>query len=230
MGRTHETNMHMSIADHEPDRALVALAQRGDHDALVGIMRRHNRRLFRTAHAILRNEADAEDAVQESYIRAFGALHQLDEPEHLSTWLTRIVVNESLRRQSRRVRQEESAEDHDMPELAAPAWTDPEAMAARAEIRRLVELAVNRLPDKLRTVFMLRAVEEFSVEETASLLSIPEDTVKTRLFRAREALKRALTQQLSAVLSDTFPFAGARCDRMVANVMNRLRSPEPAGP
>jgi RNA polymerase sigma-70 factor, ECF subfamily len=222
--------MQLSIDEHESDSALVALARRGDPDAVVGIMRRHNRRLFRTAHAILRNEADAEDAVQDAYIRAFGAIATLDEPEHLSTWLTRIVVNESLRRQSRRNRQEESAEDHDMPEQAAPSWTDPEAMTARAEIRRLIELAVNRLPDKLRTVFMLRAVEEFSVEETASLLGIPQDTVKTRLFRAREALKQALTQQLRSVLSDAFPFAGARCDRMVANVLSRLGPKQQAGP
>src|SRR5262245_18060363 len=104
--------MHVSIAEHEPDSALVALAQRGDRDAVEGIMRRHNRRLFRSAHAILRNEADAEDAMQDVYIRAFGALYRLDEPEHLGTWLTRIVVNESLRRRERRLRQEDSTEDH----------------------------------------------------------------------------------------------------------------------
>jgi RNA polymerase sigma-70 factor (ECF subfamily) len=221
--------MHTTVSEAESDRALVAQAQTGDHDAVVGIMRRHNRRLFRTAHAILRNEADAEDAVQDAYIRAFGAIDDLGEPEHLATWLTRIVVNESLRRQSRRHRQEELPEDT-APETAAPAWNNPEAMTARADIRRLIEGAVNRLPDKLRTVFMLRAVEEFSVEETAALLGIPADTVKTRLFRARDALKHALTRQLSAVLSDTFPFDGARCDRMVANVLSRLRLTQQAGP
>ncbi len=221
--------MHATVSESDTDSALVALAQSGDHDAVVGIMRRHNRRLFRTAHAILRNEADAEDAVQDAYIRAFGALDNLGEPEHLATWLTRIVVNESLRRQSRRHRQEELPEDA-APDTAAPAWNNPDALTARAEIRRMIEAAVNRLPDKLRTVFMLRAVEEFSVEETASLLGIPPDTVKTRLFRARDALKQALTRQLSSVLSDTFPFAGARCDRMIAQVLSRLRLKQPAGP
>jgi RNA polymerase sigma-70 factor, ECF subfamily len=221
--------MHATVNEPDTDRALVALAQTGDRDAVIGIMRRHNRRLFRTAHAILRNEADAEDAVQDAYIRAFGALDNLEEPAHLATWLTRIVVNESLRYQSRRPQHEELPDD-EAADIAAPAWNNPEAITARDEIRRLIESAVNRLPDKLRTVFMLRAVEEFSVEETASLLGIPQDTVKTRLFRARESLRQALTRQLSAVLSDTFPFDGARCDRMIANVLSRLRLQQSAGP
>lgn len=203
------------------EAALVAAAQGGDSAAFETIMRRHNRAMFRTARAILQNEADAEDVVQEAYLKAFLHLDGFAGASRLSTWLVKIAVNEALARLRRRMpggEPEDLAEDR----MQTSADSSPEAAAAQGEIRRLLETAIDALPQAQRTVFMLRTVEEFSTEDTASCLGIPPETVKTRLHRARQALRRRLQHRVAAALTDTFPFAGQRCDRVVAAVLSRL--------
>lgn len=209
------------------DADLVAAARGGDAAAFEAIMRLHNRQMFRTARAILQNEADAEEVVQEAYLKAFLHLDGFAGASRLSTWLVKIAVNEALARLRRRM--PDGAPVHPAPELAAEnsmtPESSPEAAAAQSEIRRLLEAAIDALPQAQRTVFMLRAVEEFSTEDTASCLGIPAETVKTRLHRAKQQLRRRLQHRVAASLGETFPFAGARCDRVVAAVLRRIEGP-----
>lgn len=207
----------------EDETVLLAAARRGDSAAFETIMRRHNRQMFRTARAILQNEADAEEVVQEAYLKAFLHLGSFAGASRLSTWLVKIAVNEALGRLRRRMpgRAAEELAEESMQERPS-AESSPEAAAAQGEIRRLLEAAIDALPQAQRTVFVLRAVEEFSTEDTAACLGIPQETVKTRLHRARQALRRRLQHRVAAALTDTFPFAGTRCDRVVAAVLSRL--------
>jgi RNA polymerase sigma-70 factor (ECF subfamily) len=194
-------------------------------------MRRHNRTLFRTARAILRDDAEAEDALQEGYLQAYRALPDFRGESRLSTWLVRIVANEALmrlRRQTRRaqiVPMQSADATPGLEDLSDNAMDNqrPEPSAERAEVRRLLESQIDALPDAYRTVFMLRAVEELSVEETAAVLQIPEATVRTRFFRARSLLREALAQKIDLAYADAFAFAGERCDRIVAAVLARLQ-------
>lgn len=213
------------------DVALVAAVLAGDTGAFEVLMRRYNRVLFRTARAILHHDADAEEAVQEAYLKAYLNLGNFAGDARLSTWLVKIAVNESLGRLRRRMpggALDERAEwkmTADVP-AAAPS---PEAAAAHSELRSLLEAAIDALPQAQRTVFMLRAVEEFTTEDTAECLGIPPDTVKTRLHRAKRQLRRSLQRRADSALCDTFPFAGARCDRIVARVLLRLGLMPPGG-
>lgn len=209
---------------------LVGRARAGDGQAFREIMRRNNRRLYRVARSVLRNDAEAEDAVQEAYTRAFGHFQEFQATAALSTWLTRIVLNEALGRLRRRRATCDVAELDSLPEnggnvVAFPLIAEtenPEAAAARAQIRRLLERAVDELPEPFRVVFVMRALEDISVEETASQLGVKPETVKTRLHRARRLLRKALDQKLASALTDTFPFDGERCARIADRVMNRL--------
>lgn len=230
---------HSKSGGHS-EAALIATAQAGDAAAFEAIMRAHNRLLFRTARAILRNEADAEDIVQETYLKAFLNLERFAGESRIGTWLVKIAVNEALGRLRRRMPAApakaitESQMSPDMgphiPALTVSAAASPEAAAAQGEIRRLLEEAIDALPQAQRTVFVLRAIEEFSTDDTAECLGIPADTVKTRLHRARLQLRRSLQRSAAAALADTFPFAGARCDRIVAGVLARLDLPPPKKP
>lgn len=210
------------------------IAQRiaaGDRDELRRLMRRYNQRLYRTARSILRDDAEAEDAVQEAYILAYQSISQFRGGAKLSTWLVRIVVNEALGRLRRRSRRaelirldgttEEIGED---PELNMSDVTqEPERAAMRAETRRLLESKIDQLPDAFRTVFVLRAVEDMSVDEAAACLGIPPATVRTRYFRAKGLLREALAREIDFNLEHAFSFAGDRCDRIVAGVLDRLK-------
>jgi RNA polymerase sigma-70 factor (ECF subfamily) len=209
--------------------------QIGCHDeaAFETLMRRHNGALFRVARAILHNDADAEDALQEAYLAAFRHLDQFRGQSKVSTWLTRIVINQALgRRRSRRRDQvivafgERSADDRSAEgrEAMDPAAESPESAAVRVDMRRLLERRIDELPIAFRTVFMLREVSELSAEETATCLSIPEATVRTRLFRARGLLRESLARDLDLATGDVFRFAGERCDRVVAGVLTRWRA------
>jgi RNA polymerase sigma-70 factor (ECF subfamily) len=218
-------------ADDTPDDdvALVDRARACDRRAFEAIMRRHNQRLFRVARAILKDDHEAEDAVQEAYVSAFQGIAGFEGRSRLSTWLVRIVVNEALGRRRHQLVMAPTSEINDMAgdgtrELFGllSVAEDPEKAAARADIRRLLEAAIDALPEIFRTVFVLRAVEMLSVEETASSLGIPEATVKTRFHRARRQLRLHLEDRLGSALAGTFPFAGARCDRIVAAVLARL--------
>ena len=212
------------------DAALARAVEAGDRQAFEQMMRHHNRALFRTARAILKDDGEAEDAVQEAYLQAYRSIAKFRGEARLSTWLVRIVANEAfgrLRRHARRAAivpihvDDDTA--HDVrTESEAPAMDRPDNAALRSEMRHLLENRIDALPDAYRTVFMLRAVEELSVEETAASLGIPESTVRTRFFRARSLLREALAQDVDRAYGDAFGFAGERCDRIVTNVLARI--------
>jgi len=213
------------------DGALVELACRHDGAAFRQIMQRHNRRLFRVARSVLGNDSEAEDVVQEAYMRAFSHLGGFRREARLSTWLTRIVLNEALGRLRQRRPLVDLASIDAISEQGRDRITmlpsafrdgDPEAAAARAEVRRLVERAVDQLPEAFRMVFVLRDMEDMSIEETAAHLGLRPETVKTRLHRARRLLRQSLEQSLSSALDDIFPCAGALCERISGAVMERL--------
>lgn len=206
------------------DTALAGRAAAGDATAFELIMRRHNRMMFRAARAILRDDGEAEDAVQEAYVRAYRALAGFRGEARLSTWLTRIAVNEALGR--RRQRRESPLADVPPDDVAA-AWpqgspTTPEEASMRKELGEVLEAAVDRLPESYRTVLMLRAVEGLSERDTADILGIAVPLVKVRLFRARRLLRRTLESRFESGLGEVFAFDGARCDRIVAAVRARL--------
>jgi len=211
---------------------LAARAAHGDDAAFEALMRRYNRMLFRTARAILRDDAEAEDALQEAYLQAYRALGSFRGDAELSTWLARIVANEALQRLRKHARRAEivplqPAADAELEQVSdTERDRAPEVGAARAEMRRLLETQIDALPDAYRAVFMLRAVEELSVEETAAVLELPPATVRTRLFRARSMLREALAQKIDLACEDAFSFAGERCDRVVARVLARLNQPK----
>lgn len=223
--------------DALPDAELVGLARQGNGSAFRAIMQRHNRRLYRVARSVLQDDSEAEDVVQEAYVRAFGALSDFRGDSSLSTWLTRIALNEALGRRRRRrpvvdlaALETQGARDQArvVPFPGTEAESDPERAAARQEIRRLLERAIDDLPGPFRVVFVMRAIEEMSVAETASYLGLREETVKTRLHRARRLLRRALDERLASALEGTFPFAGARCARITQRVLVRLALGTPA--
>ena len=219
--------------------ALLARACTGDARAFEGLMRRHNRLLFRTARSVLRNDAESEDAVQEAYFKAWRALPSFRREAKLSTWLVRIVMNEALGRLRRagahvvpinaaaEVADQEVAEETQ--DAAAAQLHDPEHTAFRGELRAIVETHIDKLPEQFRTVFMLRAVEEMNVEEVAEALHVPAATVRTRFFRARALLRTALERELDFAIDDAFAFDGARCDRVVAAVLRRIAQAAPTG-
>jgi RNA polymerase sigma-70 factor (ECF subfamily) len=201
---------------------LIARIRAGDARAMETVMRKHNRTLYRTARAILRNDAEAEEAVQDAYLKGFRTLDRFRQESKLSTWLVRIVANEALMRRRRRTGENAAVIPITGTEDPMESGEGPERAAERGELRRLLERRIDRLPDDYRVVFMLRALEEWSVEETAAALGIPEPTVRTRFFRARALLRNALAQEIDLSLEDAFGFDGERCDRTVAAVLSRL--------
>ncbi|MFC3717478.1 RNA polymerase sigma factor [Luteimonas soli] len=213
-----------------PDAELVALAQRGQRGAFRELMQRCNQRLFRVARAVVRDDAEAEDVVQEAYTHAFAALSTFRGESSLSTWLTRIVLNEANGRLRRRrpsvdIATFEATPQEDSRVVSFPnrfGNEDPAAAAARAQIRGLIEHAIDDLPDAFRIVFIMREVEGCSVDETATTLGVRPETVKTRLHRARRLLRGTLQDSLAATLGEAFPFLGPRCARMTEAVLARL--------
>jgi RNA polymerase sigma-70 factor (ECF subfamily) len=200
------------------DEALVGRVLAGDLRALEALMRRYNRTLYRTARAILRDDAEAEDAVQEAYLRAYRALETFRGESKFSTWLIRIAANEAL------MRRRKNAGAANVVPLEAAAELQAREERGDHMLRRLLERRIDALPDDYRAVFVLRALEELSVEETAAALGIPEATVRTRFFRARGLLRESLAQEVDRGMEDAFGFAGARCDRTVAKVLDRIRA------
>lgn len=212
------------------DAALIGRARGGDAAAFTTIMRRHNRLLFRTARGLVSDDAQAQDVVQETYLRAFVRLDGFRGDAALSTWLARIAINTAIdlqRRQGRWVSLDDDAAPDDagleaaMPERARREA--PDAAAERSELRRFLQAAIDHLPPIYRSVFMLRAVEELSVEETALALGVSHEVVKTRFSRARVMLRETLGAQIEADAPQAYPFAGARCDAVVAHVLAELR-------
>jgi RNA polymerase sigma-70 factor (ECF subfamily) len=214
------------------EQDLVARARRGDTAAIRTIVRQNNRRLFRVARSILKDDWEAEDAVQEAYVRAFAHLDEFEERSKLSTWLTRIVANESLGRLRRR--RPAFVDLADLENVAATeegnvvpfplnaSQPDPERAMAQSEINSMLEKAIDALPEAFRIVLVARVIEEMSIEETAELYGLKPETVKTRLHRARALLREDLEQKFGPLLTQTFPFDGARCERMADRVIERL--------
>lgn len=207
----------------------VERAQRGEPDVLADIMRQHNRRMFRIARAILRNDAEAEDIVQDAFVKAFTELGSLREPSSAAAWLAKITANLAisrvrlLKRRGRVVLADGELEDR--PDDMEADQHTPERLTAMGDVRRLLEKAIDRLPDGFREVFMLRVVEHMSVEETATTLGVLAATVKSRLHRAKAMLRSDLEEHLTAVSLTAFPFGGARCRRLTDAVLTRLNLP-----
>jgi len=219
------------------DADLVRMAVQRDEGAFRIIMQRHNRRLYRCARSIVRDDNEAEDIVQEAYVNAFSNLASFRGDAGLATWLTRITLNEALARVRRRRPTVElaalDAVERDrvqiIPFPLMAMNTDPERTAAQREIRCLIERAIDDLPEPFRVVFVMREIEDLSVEETADFLGLRQATVKTRLHRARRLLRKALDTQLATTLTEAFPFDGMRCARMTEVILQRLGlSPSPA--
>ncbi|NEX59485.1 RNA polymerase sigma factor [Noviherbaspirillum galbum] len=213
------------------DEELVERIVAGDQSAFALLMRRFNRPLYRAARSIVKDDVEAEDVLQEAYLLAHRRLHAFRGEARLLTWLTRIVVNEAMARQRKAARRariipidgsvdDVSAEPGTAMEIDYP--DNPEASVMRAEARQLLERKIDQLPEAFRTVFVLRVVEDMSVEEVGAALGIPEATVRSRHFRARSMLRESLSREFDHVLEDAFNFDGARCDRIVAGTLERL--------
>lgn len=217
------------------DAKLASLAAAGHAGAFRLIMTRHNRQLFRLARGVLLDDAEAEDVVQETYTRAAANLVHFRGEARLSTWLTRIALNEALGRLRRRrpvvaVEAIEAAQPPAGQVIYFPGVTsipDPETAAAVAQIRRMIEAAIDALPEKFRLVLVMRDVEGMSTEDTAQCLDLRVETVKTRLFRARQLLRKSMSQTLAATLVGSFPFDGERCGRFTERVLEQLGYREP---
>ena len=211
------------------DAGLVQRARDREEAAIRTLMQANNRRLFRLARGILRNDAEAEDVVQETWVRAFTHLDSFRGDSSFATWLSRIAMNEALGR-LRRARP--SVEWTTLPPGTleaqiiqfpnSSASEDPEKSMAQREIRHVVEHAIDELPEAFRIVFITRVIEGMNVEETAELLDLKPETVKTRLHRARNMLKENVERKIGPVVMEAFPFAGRRCERLTEAVLKRL--------
>ncbi|MFA7593399.1 MAG: RNA polymerase sigma factor [Thiohalobacteraceae bacterium] len=219
-------------ADVPDDATLVAQVRGGDLHAFELLMRRHNRRMFRTARSVVRDADEAEDIVQEAYVRAWLRLAELTRPAGFAAWVARITVNEAYMR-LRRSRRLTLVGDEEQLEMAtsddgARSTPGPEQLAGRAQLRGLIEAAIDALPQPFRSVFVLRMVEQLDTAETAYCLDLPPATVKTRLHRARLLLQRQLAEVVDTAAADAFEFGGTHCDRVVAQVLARIRGePQP---
>ena len=221
------SNAAVQLAPAEQsDEQIVQQVLDGNTALFELIMRRHNERLYRAARAITRDEREAEDVMQQAYVNAFSNLRQFKGHAQFVTWLTRIAINEALARVRSRGRYAPLDEDASNVEKFMPwhSTPDPERQAFSGELRDLLEWAIDTLPDGAREVFVLRDVEGLSTAETAASLGVSEDVVKTRLSRARGALRRALLARAGASASEAFRFQRPRCDRIVAHVLARISS------
>jgi RNA polymerase sigma-70 factor, ECF subfamily len=208
------------------DEEVVARVRSGDTALFEILMRRYNQRLYRVARGIVRDTADAEDVVQQAYMNAYLHLHQFAGRARFPTWLTRIAINEALARARRSdwVQQFDWDDEtgRDAVDDIASVAPDPEREAGNGELRRALESAIDELPPIYRSVFVMREVEQLTTIETAECLGLTEEVVKVRLFRARERLRHALDAAFGLATCEAFGFDGARCDRIVNAVMERL--------
>jgi len=198
------------------DEALVAKVLAGQAQLYEILIRRHNRRLYRAIRAVLRNDAEVDDVMQDAYVNAFTHLSQFRGGARFSTWLTRIAVYEAFARLRKAKRFTQTSGEEEEMEAVQPT---PEDAASGRELRHVLERAIDALPENFRTVFVLRAVEEMSTSETAEVLDLPDDTVKTRLHRARSMLQKSLLERAEG---EVYEFHLSRCDRVVDVVFQRL--------
>jgi len=212
---------------HLTDDEVVERVLGGDTALFEIIIRRYNQLLYRVSYSILRNDTEAEDVMQDTYVRAYEHLDQFAGKAQFRTWLTRIAVHEALARlqRSKRYQDMNSPDDNfdgDVMDHFPASGQSPEQSAASSELRNLLERAIESLPDLYRSVFMLRDVEQMSIEEVARILDLSDSTVKVRLHRARRALRKAVLASTGQQLAGSFPFDAVRCDRIVAGVFQRI--------
>jgi len=224
------------LDDDDDDLQLARRVASGDIAAFERVLRRFNRSLYRVARAIVKDDAEAEDVLQDAMLRAYRSMSTFRGDARLSTWLVRIVANEALGRLRQRSRRGAVVPLHpDAPDVAEfdisadaaqseplSVRRDPEREAMRVEMRRLLESRIDALPDAFRVVFVLRALEDLNVDETAQCLGIPPATVRTRFFRAKNLLREALSLEIDRAYEDAFEFGGHRCDRITAAVLARI--------
>lgn len=212
------------------DEEVVARVLAGETALFEILMRRYNQRLYRVARVILRDDGEAEDVMQDAYVRAYQHLNQFAGKAAFSTWLTRIAIHEALARKRRRGRMEELdafPANGDVMSILKSSAPTPETGAAQAEMRRILEEAVDRLPEAYRTVVVLREVEEMSVAETAESLGVTDAVVKTRLHRAHAMLRKQLYDRTRGGAANLYQFHAVRCDRVVKAVFDRIREKQP---
>ena len=212
-----------------PDAEIVKRVRAGERALFEILLRRHNQRLYRAARAVLKDENEVEDVMQQAYINAFTHLHQFEERSQFATWLTRITLNEAFGRRRKmrsesmaRVQWEFDENPGELMETITSPQPDPERQAYAGELHRLLEEAVDALPETYRTVFMLRDIEGLSTSETGEGLGLGEEAVKTRLHRARVMIRRAVTARVGEVAAGAFLFHAPRCDRVVASVLAEI--------
>jgi RNA polymerase sigma-70 factor (ECF subfamily) len=216
-----------SLPSTLPDSEIVRRVRAGDRALFEVLMRRHNQRVYRAARAVIKDETEVEDVMQQAYVNAFTHLHQFEERSEFSTWLTRIVLNEAFARRhklqsSASIRASVDDDRGAVMETMRSPDPDPERQAYAQELRRVLEEAVDELPEHYRTVFMLRDIEGLSTSETSVGLGVGEEAVKTRLHRARAMIRRAVSSRLGVVAPGAFQFLAPRCDRVVAAVLERI--------
>jgi RNA polymerase sigma-70 factor, ECF subfamily len=217
-----DSAVELDGAEHR-DEDVIAQVLLGNTAMFELLMRRYNERLYRAARAIVRDDQEAEDVMQQAYVNAFSNLHQFNGAARFSTWLTRIAVNEALARVRRRGAYEEYDDRLDMePAMPRHPADNPEQQAFTGELRGLLEWAIDTLPDGMREVFVLRDVEGLNTAEVAEALNVSEDVVKTRLSRGRAALRRVLMERTGATAAEAFRFYRPRCDRVVASVLREI--------
>lgn len=206
-----------------PDEELVRRIRAGDMPVFEELMRRHNQRLYRVTRAIVKDEHEAEDVMQQAYIHAYTHLDQFEGRSQLSTWLTRIAIHEALgRRRRRQLNVRPLDGDEDAMAQAHTDGPDPERLAYAGELRSLLESSVDALPEQYRLVFMCREIEGLSTAETAEALEIGEEAVKTRLHRGRAMLRRELVERIGPATAEAFTFERPRCDVIVRAVLQHL--------
>ena len=223
-----DINPRTSASPPRDELVMARLIAGGNRAQFTELMRQYNRRLYRLARAMLRDDAEAEDALQDAYVSAYHSIQQFRGEAALSTWLSRLVLNECLARLRRNERRSKVmavvSSDAAMTDVAEDEHRRPDLVLARSQMRGLIEAKLDQLPEAFRVVFVLRSVEELSVEETAAALAIPEATVRSRYFRAKGLLREALAQEIDLAERDLFDFGGAHCDRVVERVLERLSS------
>ena len=223
-----DTLMSMTLTDSD----IVQRVRAGEHALFEILMRRHNQRVYRAARAVVKDDAEVEDVMQQAYINAFTHLHQFEDRSEFSTWLTRIVLNEAFARRQKMQRTESLAiragdNSGALMEQMTSTQPDPERQAYAEELRRVLEHAVDELPESYRTVFVLRDVEGMSTSETGAGLGIGDEAVKTRLHRARAMMRRSVSARLGELAGSAFQFHAPRCDRVVAAVLESIQVGSP---
>lgn len=221
----------LALGYAEDDLTIARRVADGDRRAFELLMRRYNRRLYRLARAYLRDDAEAKDALQDAYLSAYRSIGQFRGDAALATWFSRLVLNECAARKRRSARRENIIPlvsfYHHMDEIAVipDSGQGPENLLARTQIRSVLERKVSELPEIFRVVFVLRSVEELSVEEIADMLSIPHETVRSRHFRAKGMLREALAKEIDLAEGEIYEFGGLHCDSVVAGVLAKLAQP-----